>query len=166
MHWKLISPNGKKCIKFDIEISTLNGMLCAMYVKQTQDEVANVATTGSNSKKQVQMSVEQAHKKLGHINERAMKEIATNFGWKLMDNQPLNCAACLLKKVSVPDPKDGVNGCRAYLYISMVKRNEKYPVPTNPNWRLIVVGTKLQLKFSHFFKMQDVMAEPMCELLH
>ena len=115
------------------------------------------------------MSIQQAHEKLGHLNERVMKEIAKNLGWKLMDNQPLNCAACVakqksLKKVNVPDPKD--EGYRAYLDISMVKRNEKYPVTTNPNWRLIVVQTKLQLKFSHFFKTKDVMVEPTCELLH
>ena len=74
------------------------------------------------------MSIQQAHEKLGHISERATKEIAK----KLMDNQPLNYAACMvgkgkqksLKKVSVPDPKDEVNGDRANLNISMVKRNE------------------------------------------
>ena len=57
------------------------------------------------------MSVPQAHKKLGHINERAMKEIAKNLGWSLTDNQLMNCLACMagkvkqksLKKVSVLD---------------------------------------------------------------
>ena len=101
-----------------------NGTLFAMYMKQTQDEVANVATT---------RSIQQAHEKLGHINERATKEIAKNVGWKLTDNQPLSCTACVagkakqksLKKVSVPDPKDEANGYRAYLDISMIKRNEK-----------------------------------------
>ena len=74
-----------------------------------------------------------------------MKEIAKNEGWKLMDNQSLNCAAYVagkvkqksLKKVSDPDPKDEVNGYRAYLDISTVKNNKKYPVPTNLNWRLM-----------------------------
>ena len=149
-------------------------MLFAMYMKQTQNEVANVATSGSNLKKQVQISAQQAHEKLGCINERVMKEIARNLGWKLTDNQPLNCAACVagkgkekaLKKVCVPDPKDKANGYRAYLDILTVKRNKIYPVPTNPNWRMIVVGTQLQLKFSHLFKMKDVMVEPTCELLH
>ena len=42
-----------------------------MYVKQTQDEVVNVATAGGDSTKQVQMCVQQAHEKLGHINERS-----------------------------------------------------------------------------------------------
>ena len=123
--------------------------------------------------KQVKMCVQQADEKLGHINERVMKEIAKNLGWSLTDNQPLNCAACMagkakhksLKKVSVPDPEDEKNGYRAYLDISMIKKNENYPVPTNPNWMLIVVEQKLELKLSHFYKSKDVMVEPTCESL-
>ena len=56
-------------------------MLFAMHVKQTQDEVANVATAGGKATKQVRMSVQQAHEKLGHIYERVTKEIAKNLGW-------------------------------------------------------------------------------------
>ena len=48
--------------------------------------------------KQVKMSVQQAHEKLGHINKRAMKEIAKNLGWLLTDNQLLDCAACAAGK--------------------------------------------------------------------
>ena len=59
---ELISPNGKNGIKFDIRISMPNGMLFATYMKQTQDKVANVATTGIHPKKQVEMSIQQAHK--------------------------------------------------------------------------------------------------------
>ena len=54
-----------------------NGMLFAMYVKHTQEEVANVATTNKNGAKQVKMSVQQAHEKLGHqqqSNERNCQE--------------------------------------------------------------------------------------------
>ena len=47
-----------------------NGTLFAMYVKHTQQEVANVATTNDKEMKKVKMSVQQAHEKLGHINER------------------------------------------------------------------------------------------------
>ena len=124
----------------------------AMYVKQTQDEVANVATTGGNSTKQLNMSVQKAHKKLVHINERVAKDIAKNLDWRVMDNKPLNCAACAagkakqksLKKVSALDPKDEKSGYWTYHDILTIKKNEKYPLPTNPNWRLIVVGTKLK----------------------
>ena len=129
-----------------------------MYVKHTQEEVTNVAATNDGKTKQVKMSVQQAHEKLGHINERAMKEIAKNLGWLLSDNQPLNCAGCAagkakqnsLKKMMFFDPDDEKDGYCAYLDNSTVKKNEQYPVPLNPNWRMIVVGTQLQLKFSHF----------------
>ena len=48
-------------------------MLFAMYVKCTQEEVANVATTNDKGTKQVKMSVQQAHEKLGHIIELRKK---------------------------------------------------------------------------------------------
>ena len=63
-----------------------------MYVKCTQEEVANVATISDKGTKQLKMSVQQAHEKLGHINKRVMKEITKGLGWLLTDNQPLNCA--------------------------------------------------------------------------
>ena len=124
--------------------------------------------------KQAKMSVQQAHEKLGHINKRATKEHTKNLGWLLTDNQPLNCATCTggktkqksLKKVSIPDPDDEKDGYRAYQDISTIKKNEKYLITLNPNQRMIVVGTQIQLKFSHFYKLKDAMVEPTCELLH
>ena len=83
-----------------------------------------------------------------------------------MDNQLLNCACMAgkakqksLKKVSILDHKDEKNGYRAYLDILTIKKNEKYPVPINLNSRLIAVGTKLQLKFLHLYKMKDAMVK-------
>ena len=70
-----------------------------------------------------------------------------------------------VKKVSVLDPEDEKSRYRAYLNISTIKKNKKYTVPTNPNWRLIVVGTKLQLKVLHFYKMKDAVVEPTCEFV-
>ena len=40
------------------------------------------------------------------------------------------------------------------------------PEPPNPNWRILVLGTNVQLKFSHFFKSKNKMIEPTCELMH
>ena len=103
-----------------------------------------------------------------------MKEIAKNLCWLLTDNQPLNCATSTagkakqksLKKVRFLDPDDEKDGYCTYLDISTAKKNQNYPVTPNPNWRMIVVGTQLQLKFSHFYKSKDTMVEPTCELLH
>ena len=40
------------------------------------------------------------------------------------------------------------------------------PKPPNPNWQIILLGTNVQLKFSHFFKSKKKMIEPTCELMH
>ena len=170
----LISPDGKQGEKFNIKILTPNCMLFAIYMKRTHDEAAGITTTNGGLAKQLTMSVQQAHERLGHINETMMKEIAKSLGWKLTSSKKLNYATCAegkakqksLKKVNVPDPNDEANGYRAYLDISTVEENSKYPVPSNLNQHLIVVGTKLQLKFSLFFKMKNVMVEPTCELLY
>ena len=92
----------------------------------------------------------------------------------LTEVQSLNCSPCAagkakqksLKKVTIADSGDEKDGYRAYLDLSTVKKNEKYPTPSNPNWRLIVVGSKLQMKFSHFDKTKNAMIEPTCEILH
>ena len=115
---ELINPNSKHQTEFNINILTPNGTLFAIYVKYTQEEVANVAPINDKGTKQVKMSVQQAHEKMGHINERATKEIAKNLGWLPTDNQPLNCAACVagkakqksLKKVGILDPDDEKDG--------------------------------------------------------
>ena len=69
-----------------------------MYMKHTQEEVVNIAATNNNLMKQVMLSIQQAHERLGHINERATKEIAKSLGWKLNGNQTLNCVACAAGK--------------------------------------------------------------------
>ena len=120
------------------------------------------------------MSVLQAHKKLEHINARATVQIAESLGWVLTGNQTINCASCTtgkakqksLNKVKIPDPDDKKNWYRAYLDISTVKKAENMPTPPNPNWQIIVLGTNMQLKFSHFFKSKNNMVEPTCKLMH
>ena len=143
-------------------------------MKRSHAEHANVVTNGNKNEKMTKMSVLQAHEKLGHINVRSTVQIAESLGWVLTGNQTINCASCAagkakqksLNKVKIPDPDDEENGYRAYLDISTVRKAENMPVPPNPNWRIIVLGTNVQLKFSHFFKSKNNMVEPTCELLH
>ena len=138
----LTSPNGKYSVKFDITISTLNGHLYAMCITRKSQEAAGVVTANQNSGRKVTMSLRQAHEKLGHINEHATKDIVKSLGWQLTKVQSLNCSSCAagkakqksLKKVTIVDSGDEKDGYRAYLDLLMVKRSEKYPTPTNPNW--------------------------------
>ena len=104
------------------------------------------------------LTVQQVHERLGHINERATKEIINALGWKLTNVAKLNCSSCAagkakqksLKKIKIIDPDNEKEVHRAYLDLLTIKKNEEYPYPSNPNWWLIVAGMKLQLKFSHF----------------
>ena len=120
------------------------------------------------------MSVLQAHEKLRHINAWATVQIADSLGWVLTGNQTINCASCAtgkvkqksLNKVKIPDPDDEKDWYRAYLDILTVKKADNMPEPPNPNWRIIVLGTNVQLKFSHFFKSKNKMIQPTCELMH
>ena len=96
----LTSPDGNNQIKFDIKISMPNGLLYAMCIKQTQEEVVGVVTTNHESKKEAPMTLMQAHEKLGHINECATKEILKALGWELTDMRALNCASCAAGKQS------------------------------------------------------------------
>ena len=170
----LTSPNGNTKIKFDIKISMLNGVVYAMCIKQIQEEEAGVATTNCEVTKEAKMILMQAHEKLGHINECTTKEISKVHGWKLTDMKALNCASCaagkakqkLLKKVNFMETDDEKDGYRADLDLSTAKKNENYPMPTKPNWQLLVVGMKLQLKISHFYKTKNAMVESTCELMH
>ena len=68
--------------------------------------------------------------------------------------------------MKIPDPDDKKHWYRAYLDISTVKKANNMPEPPNPNWRIIVLGTNVQLKFSHFLKSKNKMIEPTCELMH
>ena len=170
----LTSPDGNSQIKFDIKISTPNGFLYAMCIKCMQEEVVGVVTTNHESKMEVKMMLMQAQEKLGHINECATKEILKALGWELTNMRVLHCASCaggtakqkLLKKVNFVEPGDEKDGYRAYLDLSTIKQNKKYPAPTNLNWQILVVEMKLQLKFSHFYKSKNAMVEPTCELMH
>ena len=120
------------------------------------------------------LMVQQVHERLGHINERATKEITKALRWKLTNVAKLTCSSCAagkakqksLTKIMIVDPDDEKKGYRAYLDLLTIKKNEKYSYPSNPSWQLAVVGMKLQLKFLHFYLSKNAMVEPTYELLH
>ena len=77
--------------------------------------MASIVTTNSKSEKQAVLTVQQAHERLGHINERATKEITKALGWKLPNTAKLNCSSCAagntkqkpFKKIKIMDPQEG-----------------------------------------------------------
>ena len=166
----LSSLDGGCKLHFDIKITTPNGVLYAIYMKQTQAEHANIVMNKNKTEKNSKMSVLQAHKKL----RCATVQIADSLGWVLTRDQTINCALCAtgkakqksLNKVKIPDPDHEKHWYRAILDISMVKKANNMPNPPNLNWRIIVVGTNVQLKFSQFYKSKSKMVEPTCQIMH
>ena len=94
----LSSPDGACKLRFDIKITTPNGVLFAICMKRSHAEHANVVTNGNKSEKMTKMSVLQAHEKLGHINARATVQIAESLGWILTGNKTINWASCAAGK--------------------------------------------------------------------
>ena len=137
----LSSPDGACKLHFDIKITTPNGVLYAIYIKQTHAKHANVVMNTNKTEKNTKMSVLQAHKKLRHINACVTVQITDSLGWILTKNQTINCALCatgkatqkLLNKVNIPDPDNEKHWYRAYLDISTVKKANKMPETPNPN---------------------------------
>ena len=138
----LSSPDGACKLRFNIKITTANGVFFAIYMKRTHSEHANVVTNMNKPEEKTKMSVLQAHEELGHINAWATVQIADSLGWILTGNRTINCASCAagkvkqksLNKVKIPDPDDEKNWYRAYLDISTVKKANNMPEPPNPNW--------------------------------
>ena len=94
----LSSPDGACKLRFDIKITTPNGVLFAICMKRSHAGHANVVTNGNKNEKMIQMSVLQAHEKLGHISAWATVQIAESLGWVHAGNQTINCASCAAGK--------------------------------------------------------------------
>ena len=94
----LSSPDGACKLRFDIKITTPNGVLFTIYMKRTHAEHANVVTNANRKEKKTKMSVLQVHEKLRHINAWVTVQIADSLGWTLTGNLTINCASCAMGK--------------------------------------------------------------------
>ena len=158
--WKLegdkqsirLTKNGQEII-FDIKIQAPKGVIFAVYFERT--ELGNAAT----SDKQIKMTIEQAHEKLGHIGEKAVIETAKKLGWKLTKTTMPKCAARAAGKAKQKNlprneageddrERDDEKQLRAYLDMASIKKKHDMPIPSKPQWRILVVHPKVQLKLS------------------
>ena len=149
---------------FDIKIPTTKGAVYAMYFKRrscaVQEELTNGATDGGGLK----LTIGQAHARLGHISEDAVRKIAGYLGWHLMRGKLTACEPCAVGKarqrnvgnhsseplVVVSDRR------RVHLDISSIKKPENVSRVYKPHMRIIVIES-MQLKFVHFFETKDGM---------
>ena len=154
-------------IVFDIKIPTPKGAVYAMYFKclSVQDELANGTTDGG-----LKLTIGQAHARLGHIGEDAVRKIAGHIGWHLTCGPLMACEACAIGKACqqnlwshLSDLFTVSNCLHVFLDILLIKKPESISRVHKPHLHIIVVEA-MQLKFVHFFEMKDGMVEPTCEL--
>ena len=87
----------RKQIVFDIKILTPKGAVYAKYfnwLDNKQGELANGMIDGGGTK----LTINQAHAKLGHIGEDAMRKIAGHFEWHLTQGTITACELCAVGK--------------------------------------------------------------------
>ncbi|MGH7955289.1 MAG: reverse transcriptase domain-containing protein [Gloeomargaritales cyanobacterium] len=156
---------GNKKVVFDVKISTASGAVYCMYFKRG-NELANVMTDRTTA-----ISVNEAHDKLGHAHEDAIRATAKALGWELKKGQMNPCDACASGKAKQKNvSKDSnhkparSNAERLFLDISTIKSKDDDIKPTKSNWR-VMVDERTNLKFSNFFESKDGMVEPTCEQL-
>jgi hypothetical protein len=76
-------------LSFDIPIETPKGIVYAMYVRGSEVAAPALSTT---------MSIEKAHKLLGHQSEDATRKMAKNLGWTLTKGHMSPCLPCTIGK--------------------------------------------------------------------
>ena len=162
---------GRRTIHFNIKIERPESCVFAMYVTRGKDsEVVNMATEGNNNK--TAMTFQQIHDRLGHMSDATTRETAKRLGLRIKKTQTFPCAACAAGKAKQKNIKQAettkqkIGQRRAYLDIATIRKRQGMPIPSKPNWRIIVVDQRIQIKFSKFFKTKDAMVEPTCEQLH
>ena len=136
-----------------------------MYVTRGKDsEMVNVAAEGNNNK--TTMTYQQAHDHLGHMNDATTRETAKQLGLRIKKTQTFPCAACAAGKAKQKNikrtetTKQKIGQRQAYLDIATTKKRQGMPIPSKPNWRIIIVDQRIQIKFS---KTKDAMVEPTCD---
>ena len=152
-------------IKFDIIIPTPMGALYCAYLKR-KVEMANIARA------QTIFTINQAHERLGHMNEDRTRLTAETLGWKIKPGCFVVCKACAeakAKQTNVPKVTQHVKASkdnpRIFLDISTVKDRTGKIDLTKPNWR-IMVDERTGMKFSDFFTKKIDMVEATCKQLN
>jgi hypothetical protein len=151
---------GDERIKFDIMIPTADGCIFAVYLERRDVELAMAHVP--------KLTLNQAHQRLGHHNEDLTRQIAKSLGIELQKGSLDKCESCAIAKArqkNVTKNSDhdfpSLPNERVYLDQALVKKKKNMPVPTMPNW-CIIVDERTQLKFSSFHEKKNGMVEPVC----
>ena len=157
--------------QFDIVIPTAEGCVFAIYMtRQKSEELANAVTDQESAIKPITM--QQAHDHLGHMSEQATEATACALKIPIKDGALKQCAACAAGKAKqkcikrIVTTKQKLGQRRAFLDIATVRKKKGMPIPSRPNWRILVVDQEIQIKISKFFRHNNDMVQPTCEQLN
>jgi hypothetical protein len=143
-------------MRFDIKIETAKGVLWAACLKRHPLEPATLAHPTTT-----QLSVEQAHWRLGHMSEVSTRRTAKALGWHLSRGTMDPCEKCAIgvgRQKNLPNDTGGpiasLTESRAYLdcctLADKVTRKVKYV------WRLMVLYPS-HLKISDIYNSKNAM---------
>ena len=169
---------GNATICFDIVIPTAKGAIYAMYFKRAE-EVATVVTDASAvavvpvPMRSNKMTIMQAHNRLGHANEDAIRKAAKAMGITITPGAMGPCEGCSVAKAKQKNvPKHNATHVKSVVFperifidITFLKPTEDEPKLTKPNM-LIVVDEATGLKMVFFYDHKDHMIEPLCQLIN
>jgi hypothetical protein len=151
---------GDKRIKFDIMIPTADGCIFAVYLEHRRVELAMAHVP--------KLTLNQAHQHLGHHSKDITRQIAKSLGIKLQKGSLDKCESCAIAKArqkNVTKNSDhdlpSMPNERVYLNQALVKKKKNMPVPTMPNW-CIIIDERTLLKFSSFHEKKNGLVEPVC----
>ena len=94
-HNEIIYVKDNHQIKFDIKIETERGVLFAIKIKRNNGQMSKNLT---NLKPTI--SIEEAHRKLGHLNENTTRSVSKELGWVLSRGNLKPCSSCTIEKHS------------------------------------------------------------------
>eukprot|EP00956_Cyclotella_meneghiniana_P028275 scaffold65232_cov49-Cyclotella_meneghiniana.AAC.7 len=162
----LISPDGRE-LKFDIVIKTPKGAIYATILKRN----AEVAGAEIQKVEKVQkLTLEEAHKKLGHCDIEKARRTAKALGWHLSDgvmNPCASCAAGKAKQKNVPKAskrqKSTEPGQMIFHDISTIGDREGVKSPCK-QWHLMVDDYSM-FCITGQNKTKDAFIEPFCKVL-
>ena len=164
------SPDGVE-IKFDIVIKTPKGQVYAVCMKRL-NELTAVSADGTETKIRPNISINEAHAKLGHCSQTLTRITAEHLKVGIIKNKPFRtCTACGMgkaKQKNVPksvESDEPAIGERLHGDISTIRKKHDNKSYVRPNWFMLIDAAS-GMKFSSFWNTKAAFIETTCETLH
>ena len=165
-----VEKNGMR-INFDIIIPTKSGAIFCAYLKRKSDKELG-ACAAEKPMKKVEVSIQQAHGRLGHCSEEMARTTAKHLDWTIKRGALKPCEACAVGKARQKnvtkmseEPTAETVGGRIFLDLATIKQRKGMPKPQFPAWEMIV-DDRTGMKITKFHRSKDAMVEPTCALLY